>query len=320
MVKQMAAGSGPPLTYHWAKLNIVSAWDVRSHSTTIIIFDPIASIKDQIIAKFQAEPRPGEHTDPFWVYPRVLEEVVELQDVAVWETRNLVRKVEKHRSSVHDLSPDYLYLHEIARHSIHINETLKVAIQDLETIQRQQQARALFIESSASRQGRRIRDKLLFYHSMLTGLSHRAESNKARLDNEIDLAFNTVAQNVARTSVEIASEARSDSASMKTIAFVTMTFLPSTFVSAVFGTSFFSFDGNHWAMSPKFWIFWAVSIPLTAVSICMWFFWRFFFPPVWALLERSESDLANYDGSAMQPVMKLMRLLRYGERIRKTAA
>jgi hypothetical protein len=47
----------------------------------------------------------------------------------------------------------------------------------------------------------------------------------------------------------------------------------------VFGTNFFSFerDGStgrpSFAVSHQFWIYWALSVPLTVVTLALWFWW-----------------------------------------------
>lgn len=48
-----------------------------------------------------------------------------------------------------------------------------------------------------------VRGRLLFYRHILSSLRLRSGSNKKRLQNEIDLAFNTVVQHDACISVEI---------------------------------------------------------------------------------------------------------------------
>lgn len=91
--------------------------------------------------------------------------------------------------------------------------------------------------------------------------------------------------------------AQSDSSAMRTIAVITVTFLPATFLSvsalglaiytartlmlqqALFSTSFFSYSPtpnpmrNELTVSKDFWIYWALAVPLTAVTIGSWF-WR----------------------------------------------
>ncbi|KAJ4395163.1 hypothetical protein N0V91_011027 [Didymella pomorum] len=78
---------------------------------------------------------------------------------------------------------------------------------------------------------------------------------------------------------ELGNAARFDSRAMRTIAVVTMAFLPPTFLSAIFSMSFFSFqpqegdDGGGWKVSEKFWVYFAVAIPLTCFTLAVWF-WR----------------------------------------------
>ena len=115
---------------------------------------------------------------------------------------------------------------------------------------------------------------------MIRNLGHRAVSNRERLQNEIQLAFNTVAQYDAGITVDIGRAAQTDSAAMKTIGYITMTFLPATFISALFSMSFFDFDAeaNIWSMSSKFWVYWACAIPTTLVTFVLWHFWHKIFP------------------------------------------
>lgn len=70
-----------------------------------------------------------------------------------------------------------------------------------------------------------------------------------------------------------------DSSSMKTIAMVTLFFLPATAVASIFSSAFFSFDvdddgSQQFVLSQHFWIFWAVSIPLTVVVYLSWKLWH----------------------------------------------
>ena len=113
-------------------------------------------------------------------------------------------------------------------------------------------------------------------------------------------AYNTIAQNDSKTTVRINEAVQRDSAAMKTVAILTLTFLPATYVSvsrleiffsrslrhwlisfqSVFSMSFFNFspssDGRHgkWFVSDSFWLYWAVSFPLTLVTIASWLSWQ----------------------------------------------
>lgn len=205
----------------------------------------------------------------------MIEEIVKLQDLAVWEARDLARVVEKHRGDLNPENPDYLRLHEIARHIIHVSETLTVATSTVKSIQTHHERFLTYMDDSGNVFWNHVRNRLSFHHHMLDSLRNRSESNRARLANEIGLAFNTVAQYDSRVSVEISKEMRVDSAAMRTIAFVTLIFLPGTFISALFSMSFFDFDAekNIWAVSKKFWIYWVVAGPVTLISISLWYNW-----------------------------------------------
>jgi len=62
---------------------------------------------------------------------------------------------------------------------------------------------------------------------------------------------------------------------MKTLAAVTVVFLPGTFVASFFAMPLFNWDAdrNSAILKGRFWIYWAVSIPLTLVTIIIWLSW-----------------------------------------------
>ena len=72
----------------------------------------------------------------------------------------------------------------------------------------------------------------------------------------------------------IAMASKRDSSSMKTLAAVTVTFLPGTFVASLFSMSMFNWqapDGR--VVTAKFWIYWAITAPLTLITIGIWYAW-----------------------------------------------
>lgn len=248
------------------------------------MFDPPDPIKEKLPSPMIKIPDNGRFGDPFWIYEGILEEILHLQDQSVWMIRDQVRATEKNRALVTRPNPDYSLLHEIARHAIHVSESLDTTVKTVERILQQHTdyvRGATDADKSLRRASKQLRNRLLFLEHMLVSLKYRSASNQARLQNEIQLSFNIVAQSDARTSVEIGRAAQKDSAAMKTVAFLTLTFLPATFISAVFSTSFFNFDAEQgvWAVSDKIWIYWVVSVPVTSITILLWFFWHRVFPP-----------------------------------------
>lgn len=270
--------------YLWHKLNMFSRWVPSTGTTTLIVFDPPAPIREKMPSPMIKLRAHGNYGDPFWIYECILEEVLLLQDQSVWMIRDQVRATEKNRALVTQPNPDYSHLHELARHAIHVSETLDTAAKTVESIlQRHAEYMAGVSDASQSqtRASKQLQNRLQFLEHMFVSLKYRSASNQARLQNEIQLSFNIVAQSDARTSVLIGRAAQKDSAAMKTVAFLTLTFLPATFISAIFSTSFFNFDGEDgtWMVSDKIWIYWGVSIPVTSFTILLWFFWHRVFPP-----------------------------------------
>lgn len=61
---------------------------------------------------------------------------------------------------------------------------------------------------------------------------------------------------------------------MKTLAVVTMVFLPGTAVASVFSMPFFNWQDESVLLNvDNFWIYWAVTVPLTVVTLVAWTLW-----------------------------------------------
>lgn len=271
-VKQLDAS----MRYQWYKINVFTRWIPSTKQTMIAIFDAPTPVLERIPALL--DPDPTRASDPFWVYAGLAAEVARLEESAVWAVRNHVRAIETERKPGRP-RPDYRLLHDIARHAIHVSETLDVATQTIKSITLEHE---YFIASESVAEkdvSRNIHRQLLFFGNMIESLRHRSASNDKRLLNEIQLAFNIVAQSDAAISVEIGHAARSDSAAMKTIAFVTLAFLPPTFISTIFSMSFFDYSvDSGWAVSSQFWVYWAFAVPVTIISFLVWNYWHKVFP------------------------------------------
>jgi hypothetical protein len=89
------------------------------------------------------------------------------------------------------METDYFLLHEIARHGLHVSETLSVAIQSLDAIQqhhKQFHANST-LDCSKSIRGRwdKVGSRFEFQLDLLRSLLQRSEANNARIQNEITL-------------------------------------------------------------------------------------------------------------------------------------
>ncbi|KAF2998830.1 hypothetical protein E8E13_002480 [Curvularia kusanoi] len=115
---------------------------------------------------------------------------------------------------------------------------------------------------------------IVFQGQLIRNLKLRSQANQERLQSEIALAYNRIAQRDSKVMLEISAATKSDSKAMKTVALVTMVFLPATFTSAVFSMSFFNFspETGNWTVSREFWVYWVVAIPLTGLTLLFWLF------------------------------------------------
>ncbi|KIW05663.1 uncharacterized protein PV09_03527 [Verruconis gallopava] len=115
-----------------------------------------------------------------------------------------------------------------------------------------------------------------------TGLDRSLDSLQARLNLQLNVLYSFIAQTdnhhaaqLARLSVQLADMTSRDGASMKILALITTIFLPGTYVATLFSTSMFNWaakDGEG-LLSGHFWIYWAVAVPLTFVTISGWALW-----------------------------------------------
>lgn len=62
---------------------------------------------------------------------------------------------------------------------------------------------------------------------------------------------------------------------MKTLAAVTVAFLPGTFVASFFAMPLFEWNavGKSMVVSKRFWVYWAVTVPLTFLTLVIWVLW-----------------------------------------------
>ena len=131
-----------------------------------------------------------------------------------------------------------------------------------------------------------IKSSLGFVTSSVEGMGAFFQMLKGRTQSQIDLLFSVATQRDAMMSqraselnLEVARATKEDSISISTFTFITAIFLPATFVATLFSVNMFDWsDGNggagsHNTLSGKFWIFWAVTGPLTALTMTGWYVW-----------------------------------------------
>lgn len=174
-------------------------------------------------------------------------------------------------------------MHELARHAIHISENVGMAIKVIESLEQEvlevrQQVSGSFLNSAQESPDWTSMLRVVRSQKTLLQCAHgRADALTVRVNNEINLAFHVGSERDGHASAQMARAMQQDSAAMRTISVLGLVFLPGTFVSAVYSMSFFqcSMDNEPgvaaWSVSSEFWIYWATAIPLTVITVVIWY-------------------------------------------------
>ncbi|KKK16273.1 hypothetical protein ARAM_003167 [Aspergillus rambellii] len=263
--------------YHWRQPALHIEWDQRTGRQRVYIFD-FLPLHEQRSFLDSLPSRGQRNLNPFFWHAALAHVVLEQYDAAFWSLRDLVRGHEKSpkltkgrkKSSTVAIEDEEFFpeLHDIARHVFHYNETIEVAEHTLQRLGSEQmrwrKEDRTDVEKNLEAWIKPHTD-LLYQEKSAFSLKTRSKSLNNRHLNEINLGFNLVSQGFGH-------DARSDSSTMKIIAVVSMVYLPGTFVSGLFGANFFSFQ-DGWAMASNFWLYWAVTIPLTMGTVLVWALW-----------------------------------------------
>ncbi|KAF4626992.1 hypothetical protein G7Y89_g11165 [Cudoniella acicularis] len=120
-----------------------------------------------------------------------------------------------------------------------------------------------------------------FYRVKLQGIESYAYTTLQRLDIQRSALYNIIAQKESKLNFQMAGEQRKlahaskrDSTAMKTISLLGAIFLPGAYLASVFSMTFFNFQGDGSpSVSKQFWIYWAVTIPITTIIVIGWWLW-----------------------------------------------
>ena len=138
----------------------------------------------------------------------------------------------------------------------------------------------------------KLRQHSSFVRTQMQNNLLRAEHLQKRCSTQLTVLYNLNAQHdlalniqIARDSRNIAAASKADSSAMRTISFaakrdssamksiawVTLFFLPGTFVSTMFAMPLFHWeDDGEPIATPRLLIYFAVTLPLTAITIFFW--------------------------------------------------
>lgn len=168
-----------------------------------------------------------------------------------------------------------------------------------------------------------LRDTILFFSSMISGMESFFIIVKDRTSLLVNVVFSITSQQDSRLNQLIAKSSKQDSISMTTFTFIAAMFLPGTFVATLFSMSMFdwkadsgasessdSIDSTQSYVSGKFWLFWAIAVPLTLITMCGWLIWFKYANWKWV------KDLNNTHLIAKDPEAPHAPLRKVGERVR----
>jgi Mg2+ and Co2+ transporter CorA len=122
--------------------------------------------------------------------------------------------------------------------------------------------------------------------SFLIGLAERYKSidvvNNMRAQLLLAQVGGLIQQRDTSANIQLASQTKTmaershlEALAMKSISIVTMLFLPATFVATFFSMSVFDWQASTGDfVSDRIWIYFAITIPLTALVFAIWRFWH----------------------------------------------
>ena len=122
---------------------------------------------------------------------------------------------------------------------------------------------------------RASKESLEYNITLAEAVASHVMGAQERMSLQLDVLYNMVAQMDNRLSAKLSASAGRDSVSMKILAFITALFLPGSFVSGMFSMGMFDWQHNAdgGVISGRFWIYWAIAIPLTVVTLLGWGIW-----------------------------------------------
>jgi hypothetical protein len=127
-----------------------------------------------------------------------------------------------------------------------------------------------------TKNGHALSELLEYNANVATALERVVSGLQSRMELQLNILYSFTSQSDNRINERIALNSGRDSTSMKILALISAFFLPGTFVATLFSMSMFQWQpsgGADGVISDKFWIYWAIAIPLTALTVIGWGVW-----------------------------------------------
>ncbi|KAI6781073.1 uncharacterized protein J7T54_003240 [Emericellopsis cladophorae] len=117
---------------------------------------------------------------------------------------------------------------------------------------------------------RQFLSRVDFYLAKLKGLENYIWTTLERLKVQREGREARLNLEIAGEQRRIAHASKRDSTAMKTLSLLGALFLPGTYLASVFGMSFFNFEADATPVSVDLWIYFAVTVPVTALIVVTW--------------------------------------------------
>ncbi|KAL8787554.1 MAG: hypothetical protein Q9195_007726 [Heterodermia aff. obscurata] len=122
-----------------------------------------------------------------------------------------------------------------------------------------------------------VREELEYTRRRNLMVLSQVQQMRDRAQSQTNFILSTITQSDADYTAAIAIDGKRDGIAMKTIAILGILFLPGTFVATLFSMDMFHFADSgktsSLTVSPSLWIYWAISVPLTIVTLLAWVLW-----------------------------------------------
>jgi len=103
---------------------------------------------------------------------------------------------------------------------------------------------------------------------------------------------------------KLAHASKRDSSAMKVISLLGAIFFPGAYLASVFSMTFFNFQNEGSEVSSQFWIYWAVTVPVTIMIVGIWYVWE---KRRDAKYDKEDEDLERGSEDMEKNIMAMMR-------------
>ncbi|KAF7596890.1 hypothetical protein BBP40_011935 [Aspergillus hancockii] len=208
-----------------------------------------------------------------WCIRSLGEEIEKTVDIAL--TLDLSRAENDKDGLIRLLTPQYL-----GDKLLPLSSRLHVA---LSTIRKLEELNTLFQTKGfvTEDESQRAADEMAYYATNLEGCLKSVEVLEGKVKGisdllavALDLKGQTVANEINTKMVDLTIEGFDDNATVRVVTLVTLIYLPASFVSTLLGMNLFDFEGPNgegFRMSDQFWIFVAIAVPLTLLTLGSWY-------------------------------------------------